>query len=1134
VGPTSILLSDRAIVHQNDAGFDGGGISLDNDCDYCIVAPMFLNLEDNAAISDNSAGNRGGGVFVKTSPAFVVMSGHSAITGNYAGTHGGGAAIEKGPELVVCDNAAVSFNKAAESGGGVYSGSKCSVTLSHTVKITGNQAEDGGGLYVAPESSLLVTNAVAITDNIARSSGGGISASTATVELCDNSSVSSNHAGNGGGGVVLQGTSSLVVRDSMVVSRNTAYRGGGILAEDTSMVDLFDDATIANNHARAVGGGVCLLSESLLSTRHSSRVTIVSNSAGLSGGGLSLHSFARATLDGTVDFFRNQAYSDGGACVLYTRSSFAVTSSCLLSMQSNIAWKGVGGALAQQSFSTLELVATSSVIFRNNSAALRGGALALMATEGASSSTKSVRWLHVIFENNRARQGDGGAVFTYRPILLLSAGSTTLRGNMAGGLGGALTASNAEIVLEHGHAFEAGQNVAHMHGGALALIAGASILVQEKSSGCNPFCEEELLGNGRCNPECLSYDCNWDLGDCLSVLEAAASRASETCNRDKCSLVDQTFSECHAECFDASCDWSRYRCEGARDELRSCPLMDAGAFRSMTRFSEEMNVSSPRLNFLHGGNSHGYGRCLGNCYHPDLPAPISHMLGPGKVGVTALYLNEDFGADWLHAALHTVSTMDGFTIEAWVKPTWAEDDRFDKVSMIIAGANFALGMLWNPVTPSIMWPLAFAAAPFPATTTCQPSAKVMTDSSGSFGQMPIPRTGSGYCSWIIRPIGAEKISVAFTEFSMHRGRTENKLTVVEDNGDLITLWSCLNPSCTEKHPNQYPQPRFTGGDAPWLWTSSTGVVLVELKYYVGEKQTGPGFSAMYAAAYEKTRLDTLSWHHVAISVDAASLLCIRVNGTEKWNASVNYDPTKDPPFGGQFGTAVGKASPDWQPFWGARRNLNQYQYKNSQYSGAIDSLRVWNSARTSAEISATLNTGCGQSLADSSVSTLACCYSFDVYNESLPFFPDESGHGLHLYAAPPASIDAPASHLAWCVNMDDEGWDAVADDVHTVMTWLSSDPLQKMWGYCSAEYKPRLPGAGFNYNVKDMEAAALALSSIKGVSELTAYSGCAKISLNMSHNSAAGHGGAIYYGSCQGWKQIALSRALECNRAVTS
>jgi predicted outer membrane repeat protein len=1129
-GLTSILLSDSAIVHQNAAGRDGGGIALDNGCgssqSVCTSPPIFLNLKDDAAISGNTAQNRGGGVFALDLNIFIVLSGHSVISDNYAGTNGGGIALEKGPGLVSIENAVVSFNRASESGGGVYSGSGCSVSLSHAARFAGNQAENGGAIYGGPESSISVTNDVEINNNIAHSSGGGIFANEATVELCGNSTVSFNHAQEDGGGVVLHGASNFVARDSSMVSKNMADMGGGILAKDTSIVDVFDDVAIANNHARAEGGGLCLLSKSLFFTRHSSCVTISSNSAGLSGGGLSLHSFASATLDGTVRILGNQAHSEGGGCILHSYSSFVVTSSCLLSMQSNIAWRGAGGALVQKSFSTLEIVAISPVVLGNNSAGLRGGALALMATDSLLLS-KSVKWLHVIMENNRAWGGDGGAVFTYRSILLLSAGSTILRGNLAGGLGGALTASDVDVIVEHGHVFEASQNLAYMHGGAVALVAGASMHVQGRLGGCNPFCEESQRGNGRCDPECLTFDCNWDLGECLYLLEAGASKASETCDRDKCSLVDQTFSECHADCFDASCDWSRYQCVVARDEIRMCPLLDAVAFRSMKLRREGMNASSLGLNFLQGGNSYEYGRCLGDCNQPSSPQLISTMLGPGKVGVTALHLNKNFGADWLHAALHTVSTIDGFTVEAWFKPTWANSNDYSgaKISMLIAGTNFALGMLWSPLTPSIMWPLAFAAVPSPSTTTCSPTANVMTDRTGSFGHRTVPRTGSGYCSWIIAPVGAEKISIIFTEFSIHLGRTDDKITKEASNGDLVTLWSCMNPSCTSKHPNSN---KFTGGQMPWPWTSITGVVLVELQYYVGQKQTGPGFSAMFAAAYARLQLTTLRWHHVAVSVDATSLLRIHVNGTEIWNSSLNYNLTKDRPFGGQFGTAVGTGCPDWKPFWGSGRVLNEYQPQNSEYSGAIDSLRFWKYARTSEEISSSLNVGCAQSLLDSTMSTLASCYSFDVYNESENFFPDESGHGFHLYAAPPSSSNVPSPHLAWCVNMDDKGFDSVADDFYTIMppSWWDQAPLKKMWGYCSAGDKPRLPGAGFKYNVADMVAAVLALSKIKDVSGLTAFTGCAQISLNMSYNSAQGHGGAIYYGSCQGLDAKCFVRGL--------
>ena len=96
-----------------------------------------------------------------------------------------------------------------------------------------------------------------------------------------------------------------------------------------------------------------------------------------------------------------------------------------------------------------------------------------------------------------------------------------------------------------------------------------------------------------------------------------------------------------------------------------------------------------------------------------------------------------------------------------------------------------------------------------------------------------------------------------------------------------------------------------------------------------------------------------------------------------------------------------------------------------------------------------------------------------------------------------------------------------------------------MWGYCAS--KPRLPGAGYDYNESDMEAAnARRLAGTVAVLEY--YPACGDLPLRLSENIARRYGGAIYYDSCfrlesfcfmQGIGPLSSSRAvlLNSNRA---
>ena len=89
-----------------------------------------------------------------------------------------------------------------------------------------------------------------------------------------------------------------------------------------------------------------------------------------------------------------------------------------------------------------------------------------------------------------------------------------------------------------------------------------------------------------------------------------------------------------------------------------------------------------------------------------------------------------------------------------------------------------------------------------------------------------------------------------------------------------------------------------------------------------------------------------------------------------------------------------------------------------------------------------------------------------------------------------------------------------------------------MWGYCTT--KPRLPGAGFNYEETEMEQAAT--RRLAGTATvLQDYPGCGEVPMLLQHNTAGDLGGAIYYDSCfrleskcflQGFDALSGSRAV--------
>ena len=174
----------------------------------------------------------------------------------------------------------------------------------------------------------------------------------------------------------------------------------------------------------------------------------------------------------------------------------------------------------------------------------------------------------------------------YSLVNLLPGGRTSATGNTAA-RGGAAALVDAAMIVQAGHTVTARGNAAHTHGGAFALLAGASLALLEDAAGCPSACQSSSRGGGYCTTACMSIACNWDGGDCVKQrMLAAGTEAGQACDRDKCLIFWQTNArispdECVEDCFTAACDWSRENCVEPRNNVRTCPLIDAAAYASI-------------------------------------------------------------------------------------------------------------------------------------------------------------------------------------------------------------------------------------------------------------------------------------------------------------------------------------------------------------------------------------------------------------------------------------------------------------------------------------------------------------------------------------------------------------------------
>ena len=968
--------------------------------------------------------------------------------------------------------------------------------------MLGNSAGSKGGALRVTASAMLPSitfQKCLVTKNMAKS-GGAIHAVAASVDVKQGTEVSYNVAITSGGAVWLGGKCEMKVQSDAVFHANMADSGGAVAMTESSLVA--SNSRFEGNKAVAGYGGafniagietIVEISDSLLSLNSAAKG--VEGCSGCGGGGaLAVSGAAKLTLSRGSRCTSNMASGDSressGGCIL----AWGSAQICLenSSLVGNLAEDADGGGIALLQDSKLEI---SNSEITKNQANLRGGAI--FVGPGYMGTGAAVLLLNSNdLASNTAKNGDGGAVFAYRMISFVFGGTTRIELNSAlQGRGGGVCSYNSQLEIAHGHRVEFVSNEA-ISGGGIAFISGASISLTKET--CSQDCKtSQALGNGVCDPECFNRACMWDRGDCMPRLTTAGDDAAVACDRDKCSAYSQTSlkaNACSRNCFTASCDWSRMSCIEPRKALSDCPLLDAVAFRSIKSLQRYQRDPI----FMRDGNSEGFGRCDGNgCRQPVMGPNASSLMSPAaKIGSACLQLDGKT-TGWLSFwsgeknGMKKLAGTSGFSLEAWINP--AESASWDEgsVAFVVASSNFALGILKHS---NLMSLLAFQAGPSPAASCLE--HRSLTSSSGVISDGPLnePRSifeGHDTCEWIIAPTGASKVTLIFTQLS---------LTDTSFASTNIKVSACNDADCTDATLLR----RVYGHSMPAPLTSGTGIMQVIFRTEHKSARASPGFTATYAAGYPHVVVTPETWHHVAVSVGADGLRQIFINASLLQADYWGWDLAAAAPF--DRGGSIGRRGTFWQD--------KSFAYDEGFFYGNIDEMKVWKTVRAPADLQINMLHSCSSPEMQSKAGTeIVACFSFDAVREGDTSFSDETSRPdevtMHLQTRSGLSPFMP-----YCVGMDDKG-KAPADDE------------DELWGFCQDEI-PRLPGAGYHYNISDMErTASLAKDSAE---VLIDYHGCGDVPLIFSQNQASQKGGAMYYDSCQGlddWNDCFLQLATD-------
>ena len=256
-------------------------------------------------------------------------------------------------------------------------------------------------------STLNIRNCARIgfVNNLARRQAAGILLENSVLNVEDNANITfiSNSAGKIGSTAIL--TSILHVRHnaSLHFINNSAIHYGGSCTIELSSVTVENNAHIifTNNVLAGTAGGMALFSATL-NVSHNAHILFDSNHAVVGGGALyALNGTIDVKNDGQINFINNSAFS-GGAIILIFSGLYSRSHS-ILTFVSNTANTNLGGAF--YSYESKFSIENTTNRFINNSAA-NGGAMALLSSILELVNGNS----NLIFENNSAK-GKGGAIY---------------------------------------------------------------------------------------------------------------------------------------------------------------------------------------------------------------------------------------------------------------------------------------------------------------------------------------------------------------------------------------------------------------------------------------------------------------------------------------------------------------------------------------------------------------------------------------------------------------------------------------------------------------------------------------------------------------------------------------------------
>ncbi len=440
-GPLTV--SGSTVYYDTSSQGKGGAIAVENGQSLTLTGDT---------ISYSTAAQDGGGVY-STGP--VTVSGTTVTQDTSSQGRGGAIDVANGQSLTLTGDT-ISYSKAAQDGGGVYSSGP--VTVSGTT-VTQDTASQGGAIAVEGNHPLTLTGDT-ISYSKAPQGGGGLYTNGA-LTVSDSTITGNTATGSGssiGGGIdardnVFNSHQSTITNST--ISNNSSGDGGGIA--DRYLTLSVTGSTISGNHAtnpnsdanQGNGGGIYALEGALSVSGTTVSGNVASNtfSTGGNGGGIFANTKYGTTITASTIKGNSSTNGSAGGLDIQGNSSFGQTHNNPVSVDTstisnNTALSGAGILIADNASGT-PVTISASTISGNAPPAANDGANTFGGGILIQSARDPIDVINSTISGNSATYGGGVSVGSGGYTLNGSGGSisfdnSTISGNSAASHGGGL------------------------------------------------------------------------------------------------------------------------------------------------------------------------------------------------------------------------------------------------------------------------------------------------------------------------------------------------------------------------------------------------------------------------------------------------------------------------------------------------------------------------------------------------------------------------------------------------------------------------------------------------------------------------------------------------------------------------